>query len=345
MWAAWHPAGRDQAGDRRQRRPHRSRPRSHQQEIGIVDQVPFSVDHRLAQVAQGARRAPRTATAGSTRARASRTSRSTGRWTRSRPARCPRERPSDAAPSTFATAAALASSSQRRGAARAEKPQIVFPQGSEQPLAALQDIDVIEHLGDAPRRAGVHRRGRPLGPAGLAVRPRQAGGGHAGLPRCPMLCGLVLDGLVKAASQLGLELGKDFLAVDVSIDPGEDTKLLTADPAAACWSWSVAARRPPTGRSGVHGRRRRRRAAARRRRGLPLQVRRHQQAVRARRGRLRADAGRDHLALPVRRRLSAAGLSPGGRRGGRRPGRHVVRQGAPVLLPVRPRDPAVRAVR
>ena len=33
-------------------------------------------------------------------------------------------------------------------AARAEKPPIVFPQGSEQPLAALQDIDVIEHLGD-----------------------------------------------------------------------------------------------------------------------------------------------------------------------------------------------------
>mgnify|MGYP001245863205 CR=1 FL=1 len=32
--------------------------------------------------------------------------------------------------------------------ARAEKTPIVFPQGSEQPLAALQDIDVIEHLGD-----------------------------------------------------------------------------------------------------------------------------------------------------------------------------------------------------
>ena len=34
------------------------------------------------------------------------------------------------------------------GAAQAAKPQIVFPQGAEQPLAALQDIDVIEHLGD-----------------------------------------------------------------------------------------------------------------------------------------------------------------------------------------------------
>ncbi len=33
-------------------------------------------------------------------------------------------------------------------AARAEKTPIAFPQGSEQPLAALQDIDVIEHLGD-----------------------------------------------------------------------------------------------------------------------------------------------------------------------------------------------------
>jgi len=111
------------------------------------------------------------------------------------------------------------------GAARAEK-QIVFPQGSEQPLAALQDIDVIEHLGDRV--------------PGLAFAD---GAGHAaridslfgqgkpvvvtlGYHRCPMLCGLVLDGIVKAAASSGLKLGKDFLAVDVSIDPAEDATLL-----------------------------------------------------------------------------------------------------------------------
>ena len=47
-----------------------------------------------------------------------------------------------------------------------------------------------------------------------------------GYHRCPMLCGLVLDGLVKAAAASGLKLGKDFYAVDVSIDPAEDATLL-----------------------------------------------------------------------------------------------------------------------
>ena len=113
------------------------------------------------------------------------------------------------------------------GVARAEKTPIAFPQGSEQPLAALQDIDVIEHLGDpvAPgltfsdgagqrvRLDTLLNRGKPV----LVT---------LGYHRCPMLCGLVLDGLVKAARTSGLKLGKDFLAVDVSIDPGEDATLL-----------------------------------------------------------------------------------------------------------------------
>jgi len=108
-----------------------------------------------------------------------------------------------------------------------ETPQVVFPQGGAEPLAALQDIDVIEHLGDRV-------------PSGL--RYQDASGAHVSLDdllhkgkpvvvtlgyhRCPMLCGLVLDGLAKAARTNGLKLGKDFLAVDVSIDPGEDIKLL-----------------------------------------------------------------------------------------------------------------------
>jgi protein SCO1/2 len=112
--------------------------------------------------------------------------------------------------------------------ARAER-QLVFPAGSEQPLAALQDIDVIEHLGDRV-------------PAGLTFADEAGqqvklesllGRGKPvlvtlGYHRCPMLCGLVLDGLVKAAAASGLRPGKDFLAVDVSIDPEEDAKLLAA---------------------------------------------------------------------------------------------------------------------
>jgi protein SCO1 len=107
------------------------------------------------------------------------------------------------------------------------EPEVVFPQGSAEPLAALQDIDVVEHLGDRV-------------PAGL--RFQDATGAHVSLDdllhkgrpvvvtlgyhRCPMLCGLVLDGLAKATKAAGLTVGKDFSAVDVSIDPGEDINLL-----------------------------------------------------------------------------------------------------------------------
>jgi protein SCO1/2 len=114
------------------------------------------------------------------------------------------------------------------GAAAAHaEPQVVFPKGDETPLAALQDIDVIEHLGErvpagltftdvtgAPKSLeSLLHQGRPVVVT-------------LGYHRCPMLCGLVLDGLAKAAHTMGLGLGKDWTAVDISIDPGEDPKLL-----------------------------------------------------------------------------------------------------------------------
>ncbi len=123
-----------------------------------------------------------------------------------------------------ATATAVA----RVAAAADKSDKVVFPQGSEQPLAALQDIDVVEHLGDRV-------------PAGLSF--RDTAGRlvafddllHQGRPllvtlgyyRCPMLCGLVLDGLAKALKTGGLTLGRDFTAVSISIDPDEDPKLAT----------------------------------------------------------------------------------------------------------------------
>jgi protein SCO1/2 len=100
-----------------------------------------------------------------------------------------------------------------------------FPQGADQPLAALQDVDVIEHVGDKI-------------PAGLAFRDLEGHqveidallGGRPilvtlGYARCPMLCNLVLDGLAKAMKTSGLSPGRDFLAVSISIDPDEDAKL------------------------------------------------------------------------------------------------------------------------
>ena len=107
------------------------------------------------------------------------------------------------------------------------EPQVVFPQGSAEPLAALQALDVIEHLGDRVPR-GLTFTDVTGAPKSLDA---LLGQGHPvvvtlGYHRCAMLCGLVLDGLAKAAKTVGLALGKDYTAVDISIDPGEDTKLL-----------------------------------------------------------------------------------------------------------------------
>jgi protein SCO1/2 len=114
------------------------------------------------------------------------------------------------------------------GVARAEKLPLTFPQGSEQPLAALQDIDVIEHLGDRVP-AGLEFTDTAGQKVSLDTLTSNAAGKPVlvtlGYHRCPMLCSLVLDGLVKAAKTTGLVLGRDFLAVDISIDPQEDLTL------------------------------------------------------------------------------------------------------------------------
>jgi protein SCO1/2 len=110
--------------------------------------------------------------------------------------------------------------------ARAEKPPLAFPAGSEQPLAALQDIDVIEHLGD---RVPSHLKFEDLDGRSVSLDDLTSGGKPVlvtlGYHRCPMLCSLVLDGLVKAVKATGLVLGRDLVAVDVSIDPTEDPAL------------------------------------------------------------------------------------------------------------------------
>ncbi|HET6150491.1 MAG TPA: SCO family protein [Polyangia bacterium] len=129
-------------------------------------------------------------------------------------------------PALAAGTLVLASLLARAAVAGDKSDKVVFPQGSEQPLAALQDIDVVEHLGDRV-------------PAGLSF--RDSGGHlvafddllHQGRPlvvtlgyyRCPMLCGLVLDGLAKALKTGGLKLAKDYTAVSISIDPAEEPKL------------------------------------------------------------------------------------------------------------------------
>jgi protein SCO1/2 len=115
------------------------------------------------------------------------------------------------------------------GRARAEKPPLAFPAGSEEPLTALQNIEVIEHLGD---RVPSHLTFTDLDGKSVSLDALTNAGKPVlvtlGYHRCPMLCSLVLDGLVKAMKDTGLVLGRDLLAVDVSIDPTEDVTLAKA---------------------------------------------------------------------------------------------------------------------
>jgi protein SCO1/2 len=131
-----------------------------------------------------------------------------------------------AATRALGLASTLATLGLLSGAARAEKLPLTFPAGSEQPLAALQDIDVVEHLGD---RVPSHLKftdteGKVVALDDLLAQDKPLLV-TLGYHRCPMLCSLVLDGLVKALKESKLALGKDVLSVDISIDPAEDPKL------------------------------------------------------------------------------------------------------------------------
>ena len=123
----------------------------------------------------------------------------------------------------FALGSLLVGGSNAHAYERREAP--TFPVGGDQPLTALQDVDVIEHLGDKIP-AGLTFRD----PEGKKVEIDAMLGGRPllvtlGYYRCPMLCNLVLDGLAKAMKGSGLSPGKDFQAVSISIDPNEDATL------------------------------------------------------------------------------------------------------------------------
>jgi protein SCO1/2 len=123
--------------------------------------------------------------------------------------------------------AAVAAAGTLAGAGLRAEPRVVFAQGGDKPLAALQDIDVIEHLGEhiPSGLTFTNVSGQPVALDALLNRGKPVVV-TLGYHRCPMLCGLVLDGLAKATRGSGLRLGQDFTAVDISIDPGEDLKLL-----------------------------------------------------------------------------------------------------------------------
>lgn len=102
-----------------------------------------------------------------------------------------------------------------------------FPQGGEAAVTALKNVEVIERLGEKV-------------PSGLVF--KDAGGQRVeldallnqgkpilmtlGYHRCPMLCSLVLDGLVKSINDTASQPGRDFQGLSLSIDPEEDPKAM-----------------------------------------------------------------------------------------------------------------------
>ncbi|MCY1020294.1 SCO family protein [Pyxidicoccus sp. MSG2] len=87
----------------------------------------------------------------------------------------------------------------------------------------VKGVDVEEHLGDPlpldARFTNEDGREVKLGEVLSKTKPTLL---TLVYYNCPMLCNLVLNGQVKAMQELGLELGEDYEAVTVSIDP-EDT--------------------------------------------------------------------------------------------------------------------------
>jgi len=116
----------------------------------------------------------------------------------------------------------------------------------------MQGVDVIEQLGDR-----VPENGQLIDSEGTPFRLRDML--HQGKPvvltlvyyRCPQLCSLVLSGLTRSLRDSGLQLGRDYRAVTLSIDPSETVReaqeskrghlqALGASPTSADWRFAVA---------------------------------------------------------------------------------------------------------
>lgn len=104
-------------------------------------------------------------------------------------------------------------------------PPKTLGQGAARPGNPAQDIDVVEHLGqkvalDDPFTLSDGRT--------VKLRDFLVEGKPVVLSlvyyKCPMLCNLVLSGLTQVFRKSGMDLGPDFSAVTLSIDPHETAK-------------------------------------------------------------------------------------------------------------------------
>ena len=106
--------------------------------------------------------------------------------------------------------------------ASAAVPGALVGAAPEKTPAALEGVDVIEHLGekvplDLPFFDGngkqAHLSTFLRGDLPVVV--------NLAYHRCPMLCDLVTNGLLQAARNANLQLGKDYRALTISFDPNE----------------------------------------------------------------------------------------------------------------------------
>ena len=156
---------------------------------------------------------------------------------------------------------------------------------------------------------------------------------------CTMLCGEALAGLSGSMKMVKFNVGNEFDVITVSFNPKETPAIAAAKkqdylkrygrPGAAS-GWHFL-----TGPAGVDQR-------AHQGRRLPVSVRSQEQPVRARHRHHGADAARPHLALLLRRGLSAERSAHGIGRSLAGQDRQRRRSGAALLLSLRSRDRKIR---
>jgi len=92
--------------------------------------------------------------------------------------------------------------------------------------AELEGIGITEKLGDALPLdlAFVNEAGKPV-TLGELLRPGKPVVLNLGYFGCPMLCGLVMNGMTDAMKETSLMPGEDYIVLSISIDAGETHRL------------------------------------------------------------------------------------------------------------------------
>lgn len=111
-------------------------------------------------------------------------------------------------------------------------PQLAFAQLNREEPDALQNLDVEEHLGEyVPLDAlFANEKGDSVTIGDLLVDDKPVILNPV-YYECPMLCGLVLDGVEKVVHELEWKPGKDFNIITFSIDPEENHQIAASNKA------------------------------------------------------------------------------------------------------------------